>query len=233
MKTKSFLLAACLLGLTSAVSAQTITVAKLSSWEHPFFTEYLAALERHMGATFKIVEVASVEQKRQLLEEGKVDFFWERRDKETKAVFRWSRPLCTSELSLLIRKSEAKGLKDLKGKPICSMPFAHSQEFVERLGAKMLTFTTPAQMFENLLAKRCVAMVSLLEINLRLAREHPELKKTFKHYKKAVNPPMFQFAFAMKKSNKALQKQLNRAIQKTVEDGSYREILNRYVSKQP
>jgi len=230
MKTKSFLLlAASLLCVASAASsAQTLTVAKFKRGEHSFFIEYLASLERHMGVTFKMVEVETSLQKRQLVETGKVDFMWARQSKQNRGYFRWSKPLITSELSLLIRKSEGKRPKDLKGKLVCAKPMPHEKDFVESIGAKLLPCPIPSQRFENLIANRCVAMVAPIESNIRIVRIHPELKKTFKHYKKAVKPQMFQFAFAMNKSNKTLQKQLNRAIQKTVEDGSYHELLNQY-----
>jgi len=233
MKTKSFLIAASLLcAATAASSAQTFRVAQYPQEESLFPSEYLAALERHMGATFKIVEVNSHEQKRQFIKEGKADFSWSVIFKEDKKSFRWSKPILNSELSLIIRKSEGKRPADLKGKLICASPIPVDEDFVKSLGAKMLTCKIPSQKLENLLANRCVAMVGPIESNIRIVRTHPELKKTFKHYKKAVKPPMFQCAFVMNKSNKSLQKQLNLAIQKTVEDGSYHELLKKYTSAQ-
>jgi len=233
MKTKSFLLAVSLLcAATTASSAQTFKVAQYQPWESLFFSEYLEALERHMGGSFEAVKVNSPEQRRQFIKEGKADFSWAVLSKENKKFFRWSKPIITSELSLIIRKSAGKRPADLKGKLICALPISLDESFVKSLGAKRLPCANPSQKLEKLLANRCVAMVGPIESNISIARAHPELKKTFKHYKKAVKPPMYQLAFVMNKSNKALQKQLNRAIQKTVEDGSYQDLLEKYMSTQ-
>ena len=147
----------------------------------------------------------------------------------------FSTPYYESGLSTLIRsedKDKIKSIKDVENRTICvQIGTSGAIRAQEVPGATVKTFNTVAETFLELKNKGCDAVIGDRPVNAYFLTARPQTAKDYYHLPERLNTELF--GIGVKKSNTALQKQINAALAAMKANGEYAAIYKKWFGEEP
>lgn len=147
----------------------------------------------------------------------------------------FSDPYYESGLSTLIRaedKDKIKGVKDLENRTICVQIGTSGAMRAQKVpGATVKSFNNVSETFLELNNRGCDAVIGDRPVNGYFLAARPQTAKLYYHIPEKLNTELF--GIAISKSNAKLQKDINAALKKMKEDGSYAALHMKWFGEAP
>ncbi len=144
---------------------------------------------------------------------------------ERKREILFSDPYFVTFEQLAVRRDETRinSLEDCRGKKVGTLKFSLAHEILEKFGGiTVVTYETEPSSYEDLMNGRTDAVLLDAPLAVYNAKPNAQLK--------LVGPPIgsVMYGIGMKKTDRALQSEVNAAIAKMAKNGELRRIYDRY-----
>lgn len=150
-------------------------------------------------------------------------------DRQTQVLF--SRPYYIYRLQLVARRGDdrfqtIKDIQGRKGVKVGTLQNTAADRLLKRLGIPEKTYTDQVNPYRDLSLGRLDAVLLDLPVAIYVVRKNPELNSKLKFVGEPIEPG--QYAIAFRKEDTALAEQVNKALDRLIQDGELQKIYEKW-----